>query len=269
MQFGDRIMSNTKCPYSIQSLKKQAKLFAKEQNILLSKALNHVAHQAGFTHWSALTKHYSQYTNKSIDEIFTMMRPGHLILIGAEKNVGKMSFAMNLISNAYEKKIPSIYLSLYLPSCQILNRISSITNIAQDQFNMELLKVIHLKSKYESVIIDNIENVAKGSLVVIDYLQKIPKSKLDTFIKKLNNVVKKQNLRLLALSQINEESQSSPIDMILSGHEIGRHFNHILFLENFNDTEVQDKKNCSLVKSTHYQKQQNLLNFDKTFYRFE
>ena len=235
-------MSKTKRPYSIQSLKKQAKLAAKEQNILLSKALNYVAQQAGFTHWSALTKHYSQYSNKSVDEIFTMMSPGHLMLLGAGKNVGKMSFAMNLVSNAYAKKIPSIYLSLHLPSCQILNRISFISNIAQDQFNTELLKVIHLKSEYESGIINHIEDVDEGSLVVIDYLQIIPEPKLHAFIKKLNHIVKKQNLRLIALSQVNEESQSSPINMILSGHEIVRHFNHILFLENFNDTEFQDKK---------------------------
>jgi hypothetical protein len=262
-------MSIIKRPYSIKSLKKQAKLLAKEQNILLSNALNYVAQKAGFTHWSALTKHYSQYSSKSVEEIFTMLRPGHLMLIGAGKNVGKMSFAMNLISNAYVNEIPSMYLSLHLPSCQILNRISFITNIAQDQFNTELLKVLHLKSKHESVIINNIEDVDKGSLVVIDYLQKIPESRLQAFMKKLNDVVKKQNLRLLALTQVKEESQCSPIDMILSGHEIGRHFNHILFLENFKDTEVQDKKNCSLVKSTHYQIQQNVLNFDKNFYRFE
>jgi hypothetical protein len=32
-------------------------------------------------------------------------------------------------------------------------------NIAQDQFNNKLLKVIHLKSKYESAIINNLEGV--------------------------------------------------------------------------------------------------------------
>jgi hypothetical protein len=166
LQFGDRIMSNVKRPYSIKSLKKQAKLFAKEQNILLGNALNYVAQKAGFTHWSALTKHYSKYSSKSVDEIFTMLRPGHLMLVGAGKNVGKMSFAMNLVSNAYANEIPSIYLSLHLSSCQIVNRISFITDIAQDQFNTELLKVMHLKSNYESVIIDNIENAAKGRLTV-------------------------------------------------------------------------------------------------------
>ena len=111
MQFGDRKMSNPKSAYSIQSLKKQAKLFAKEHNILLTNALNYVAHQAGFTHWSSLTKHYSEYSNKSVNEIFTMMKPGHLMLVGAGKNVGKMSFAMNLVSNAYANETSCLALS--------------------------------------------------------------------------------------------------------------------------------------------------------------
>ncbi len=157
--------------HSIQTLKKQAKLYAKEKQISLHRAQNLIANQIGFSHWSLLIKSYATYTLKYVREIFSMLKPGHLMLVCADKNIGKMSFAMNLISEASRIKITSTYFSFYAQVETILNRISLIFTEDKIESDAHLIKIKYFDSNYEAVIRD-LENETAGSFIVIDYLQR-------------------------------------------------------------------------------------------------
>ncbi len=217
--------------YSIQTLKKQAKLYAKTNQLSLHQGLDHIAKQVGFTHWSLLIKSYSKYCVKNIKNIFSLLAPGHLMLVCADKDVGKMSFAMNLISEASQAKIASTYFSFYEPAESILSRIELIFAKDNRKIDEELIQISYLKSDFEKILND-MKNETAGSLIVIDYLQKLPLNELNQFFLKLSQIARVRHLRLVALSQKLSDSEI---------HKFFRPFNHVLLLEH---SESNDSERC-------------------------
>ncbi len=240
---------------SIQTLKKQAKICSKTMGISLHKAQDLIANQVGFTHWSLLMKSYSNYSLKNLKDIFLMLKPGHLIMISADKNVGKMSFSMNLVSEASKNYIKSSYYSFHEQADIILKRMELIFAHDKREIASCLVKINYFNDDYEESI-RSLEMETAGSFIIIDYLQKISGENINSFILKLNKIAKNQKIRILALSQ-----------HVANCHELYRHFIHVLLLKN---SEKNDKKrSCILVKSTHFQIQDNELSFDRSCYKFE
>ncbi|MGQ3889113.1 hypothetical protein ACQUW5_08795 [Legionella sp. CNM-1927-20] len=253
-------MSNNQPIYSIQTLKKQAKLYAKEKQISLHQALDYVANQVGFTHWTLLIKHYSNYSLVNIAQIFSMLKPGHLMLVCADKNIGKMSFAMNLMAEASDKNIKSTYYSFHASREVILNRIKLIFRKNKQELDEQLIQIRFPAANYGTISAD-FNSLPENNFIIIDYLQRIPLNGINQFTLEMSQLAKRKRSRILALSQIlpNEQRMQT----------FYRHFNHIIFLENTVTKEDSSKRNCSLIKSTHYQIQQRVLNFDRIFYKFE
>jgi hypothetical protein len=244
--------------HSIQTLKKQAKVYAKEKQVSLHQAQALIANEAGFSHWSVLINNYSTYSLNDIREIFSMLKPGHVMLVSADKNVGKMSFAMNLISEASRNKISSTYFLFYEQVESVLSRIKLIFAKDKNEIDARLIKINYLDSDYKAVIRD-LENQSAGSFIVIDYLQKLPLKNLNPFILKLSKLAKNKGLRIVALSQKLAEMPDS--------HKLYRHFNHVLILDYSQGKD--NERCCSLIKSTHYQIQKNKLVFNRSCYKFE
>ena len=82
----------------IYTLKRQAKLVARDTKIKLHQALNQIATNEGFKDWSHLASKYSETTPAK--EILKQIRSGDMVLIGARPGHGKALLGLELTALA-------------------------------------------------------------------------------------------------------------------------------------------------------------------------
>lgn len=266
------IMSLPKTIPSIQSLKQSAKLLASTKNIQLSQALDLVANEYGFTHWTLFLKYFKSIRINNIESLWQSFLPGEMILLSAPEGAGKMSLALNVAAYAAKKYESVKYFSMHVNASCIIERLNKIVdpNLVGDWLTRQYLTVEE-RSFEQKTLIEEIQNNKPGGLLIIDYLQAI-KSHDGTdpyhdFLQKIKLIAQQHASRVLILSQINEESSVDSLDYIAGGRSIGKHFSHAIHIEQ-QHIENRNHRGIVLVKSIHYQKQKSLLQFNNENYRF-
>ena len=265
-------MSLPKTIPSIQSLKKTAKQLASTNHIHLSHALDRVANEHGFTHWTLLLKYFKSIRINNIESLWQSFLPGEMLLLSAAEGVGKLSLALNIAAFAAQKNVPVKYFSMHVNASFIFERLNKIVdpNLVCDWQNRQYLVVVE-RSFDQKTLIEEIKNNTPDSLLIIDYLQAIKShdgtESYHDFLQEIKLITQQHTSRVLILSQVNEENSVDSLDYIAGGRSLGRHFSHAIHIEQ-QQIENQGHRGIVLVKSIHYQKQKSLLQFNKENYRF-
>jgi len=192
----------------IYSLKQQAKVISRTKGIPLHQALDQVANKEGFSRWSLLT---AQKTDTSVKSILSRISFGELILVGARPGHGKTKFSLELAIEAMKSGHKGVFFSLEYNETDMLNLFENI-GVDPTDFNdiFELYISDSINSEY---IISKLSTVPAGTLVVIDYLQLLDQKRdnpeLINQVRALKGFAKKQDLRIIFISQIDRSFNSS------------------------------------------------------------
>jgi replicative DNA helicase len=82
----------------IYHLKRRAKLLSREQKIPLHEALDRIAVEEGFRHWSLLSARAAAATTAT--RLFAQFRPGDIALIGSRRGHGKTLLGIEILVEA-------------------------------------------------------------------------------------------------------------------------------------------------------------------------
>ena len=262
-------MTSQKIP-SIQSLKSLAKKIAAQESIALSKALDQIACRLGFSHWALLQKHFHKISLRNVDSIWQALVPGELLLLAAGENVGKSSMALNIAVMALRDNYAVSYCSLHMNRQAIVERLSSIANVN---------KSAHYVNSNNFMVDDAVEDSATvlaivkkmpgDSLIIIDYLQAlVTNDNYQQLLRQLRQCAQEKNIKIIVLSQMSHQPETIALDYLGGGASITRHFSHVLHLDTLSQQEAEGQRDMTLLKSTYYQKQTSLVEFDRSSFCF-
>lgn len=183
-------------------LKRTAKLLSRKENIPLNLALDRIAKKEGFQSWSLLAARVTP--NHPSNELLNQLSPGDFVLLGARPGQGKTMTGLKLIIEAINDGRQGFFYTLEYTVKDVLKRLEEIdVNPAAltDAFMLDTSNDINA-----SYIIDQLESVPRGTVVVIDYLQlldqKRQNSELATQVSELKSFTSKAGIIVVLITQI-------------------------------------------------------------------
>ncbi|MDR7142926.1 DNA helicase [Rhizobium sp. BE258] len=186
----------------VYRLKRKAKLLSREENIPLHEALDRIAAREGFSGWSLLSARLAEAMPAS--ELFARLSPGDLVLLGARPGHGKTLISLELAVEAMKSGHRSAFLTLEYTGRDVLDRFRMIGA------DWERYKALFEFDTSEAISADYIagrlSSAARGTLVVIDYLQILDqrrdKPDLMTQVRTLKAFAQERGLIIVFISQI-------------------------------------------------------------------
>lgn len=185
----------------VYRLKRKAKLLSRAQNVPLHAALDHVAATEGFERWSLLVQ--SAAASPAV-RLFGALNPGDLVLLGARPGQGKTLLSLELAVEAIKAGRTSAFFTLEYTEAEVLTRLRAIgadpASLA-DKFTLDTSDAI-----CSDYIIARLASAARGSLVVIDYLQLLDRRRdtpdLNSQIRALRSFARSAGVILVIILQI-------------------------------------------------------------------
>lgn len=151
----------------IHRLKRRAKLMRRADGSPLHAALDRVAGEQGYRSWSLLVANRPEETPAA--GLFARLDPGDLVLVGGRPGHGKTLLSLALAVEAMKAGRRGVFLSLEYTQKDIVERLRLIG-----------VEPAHIASLFEfdcsdaisaDYIVGALASAARGTLVVIDYLQ--------------------------------------------------------------------------------------------------
>src|SRR5689334_1363306 len=93
-------------------LKSQAKELKRHKQITMVEALNQIAQREGFASWSLLQSKTKDLIPKTREEVLGYLNPGDLFLIASRPGLGKTTFALQILIQAFHEHRTCCYFSL-------------------------------------------------------------------------------------------------------------------------------------------------------------
>lgn len=186
----------------VYRLKRKAKLLSREENIPLHEALDRIAAREGFSGWSLLSAKLAEVMPAS--ELFARLSPGDLVLLGARPGHGKTLISLELAVEAMKSGYRSAFFTLEYTERDVLDRFRMIGA------DWERYKALFEFDTSEAISADYIagrlSSAARGTLVVIDYLQILDqrrdKPDLMTQVRTLKAFAQERGVVIVFISQI-------------------------------------------------------------------
>ncbi|KKB85098.1 DNA helicase [Devosia limi DSM 17137] len=151
----------------IYRLKQNAKRLARQLAIPLHEALDRVASQEGYSGWSLLAARHAALSPAA--RLYDRLTAGDLVLVAARPGQGKTLMALELAAEAVKSGRHSVFFTLEYTDADVLERLRAIgfdpTPFGQS-FMFDCSDAI-----CADYIINMLQRVPVGTLVVIDYLQ--------------------------------------------------------------------------------------------------
>jgi|SRR5882762_1102830 replicative DNA helicase len=193
----------------IYHLKRKAKLLSREKKIPLHEALDRIAAEEGFRHWSLLSARAAAATTAS--KLFAQFRPGDVALIGARPGHGKTLMGVEILVEAMKAGHRAAFFTL-----------ESTEKDVGDLFRAVGVDMVEFASRFDldtsdaisaDLIMKRLMAVPAGTTVVIDYLQLLDQQRhkpaLAEQVQTLKAFAREKGLVVIFLSQIDRSYDSS------------------------------------------------------------
>lgn len=190
-------------------LKRNAKALSREQQIPLNEALNQVAYGEGFTTWSLLAARYSAL--EKAGRIYSQLKPGTLMLIGARPGQGKTLLSLQLAIESMKTGNPSYFFSLEFTEQQCLKLFRDVSHDPSE------FKGLFTFDGSDAIcadyIVKKLASTPRGTLVVVDYLQLLDQKRntpeLSAQVHQLHAFAQQRGLTMIFISQIDRSYDPS------------------------------------------------------------
>lgn len=197
----------------IYTLKRQAKLLARDKDIKLHVALNQIASKEGFKDWGHLASSYSKATPAK--EIMTQLNSGDMALIGARAGHGKTLLGLELVALAEENSRKGYVFSLDYNDTEVWDRFQKLGFDPKE--NGDSIVVDTSDDICATYVIERLGNTPGHAFVVIDYLQLLDQKRinppLEEQVRALKKFATERGAVVVLISQIDRSFELSPSDM--------------------------------------------------------
>jgi replicative DNA helicase len=197
----------------IYTLKRQAKLLVRDNDIRLHTALNQVAQQEGFKNWSHLASNYGKAT--AAKELMGELSPSDMVLIGARPGHGKSLLGLELIALAKKSKRTGYVFSLDYNEADVWNRFEKLS-FGPKEHDRSIV-VDTSDDICAEHIIECLSHATDDALAVVDYLQLLDQRRshppLDEQVRALKKFARKRGVIIVMLSQIDRAFELSSSDL--------------------------------------------------------
>jgi replicative DNA helicase len=182
-------------------LKHKARVLSREADIPLHDALDRIAAQEGFSSWSLLAAKLS--AEGPAAKLFTQLRPGDIVLVGARPGQGKTKIGLEVLIEAAKAGYRGAFFTLEYTEKESLELMRTIIGGTQRPEGIEIdgsdaISADHVQSRLAAA--------PRGTVAVIDYLQlldqKRTKPPLMEQVLALKAFAGERELILVFLSQI-------------------------------------------------------------------
>lgn len=186
-------------------LKRTAKHLSRTEKIPLHLAQDQIAATEGFQSWSHLVSNYNKQSPAK--KILSQMEPSDLVLMAARPRQGKTLLGLEIAALASQREIQSYFFTLDATEIEVMSGLKSLS------FDLQPMKKFFKLDTSDEVsadyIMHSLKDVAKGTIVVIDYLQILDqmdsKPKLAGQIMALKEFAAKTGCLFFFLSQIDRQ----------------------------------------------------------------
>jgi hypothetical protein len=193
----------------IHHLKRKARLLSRSEQIPLHAALDRVAAEEGFVAWSLLVSRVA--TALSAADLFARLSPGDLVLIGARPGHGKTLMSLRLAVEAIKAGHRSVFFSLEYSERDVLDRLRAI-GVAPAEIGRSF-SFDNSDDICADYVIGRLNDAARGTLVVIDYLQLLDQKRanpdLQIQVQTLRAFAQARGLLFVFISQIDRSYDPS------------------------------------------------------------
>ncbi len=186
----------------IYRLKREAKQLARQNDLPLVKALDHVAAQEGYSSWSLLAARYA--ASSPAARLYGRLNPGDLVLIGARPRQGKTMLALELAAEAVKAGQQSAFFTLEYTEQDVLDRLGELGLVydnLRSSFVLDCSDAICADH-----IIAKLQAAPECTLVVVDYLQLLDQRRdlppLAEQLKALSDFAAARRLVVVCIAQI-------------------------------------------------------------------
>ena len=197
----------------IYTLKRQAKLLARDKDIRLYEALNEIAAKEGFRDWSHLASIYSETTPGK--KIMSQLNSGDMVLIGARPGHGKTLLGLELAVLAGKNNRTGFVFSLDYNETDVWDRFEQL---GFDQSANDRPIIVDTSDDIcATYIIECLNTKSDGALVVVDYLQLLDQRRtnppVEQQVRALKQFAIESGAIVILISQIDRSFDLSPGDM--------------------------------------------------------
>lgn len=194
-----------KLSFPIYHLKRQARILSRKESITLLEALDRIAAIEGFPSWSLLAAKHSATPPAS--RLFSRLKPGDLLLLGARPGHGKTSLSLELAVTAMKAGRHSMFFSLEFTESHCVKAFEAIGE------NMDTYDGRFTFDGSDEICAEYIErkmaSAPQGSFVVVDYLQVLDQRRsvppISEQIASLRLFAKERGFIFVFISQISRE----------------------------------------------------------------
>lgn len=193
----------------IHHLKRRARLLSREQKIPLHEALDRIATEEGFRHWSLLSARAATATAAA--RLFAQLRPGDIGLIGARPGQGKTLMGAEILVEAMKAGRRAAFFTLEFAEKDVRDLFRSLgVDMATFEGRLDLDTSDNISA---DSIMKRLAAAPAGTTVVIDYLQLLDQQRhkpaLADQVQSITAFARDKGVVVIFLSQIDRSYDSS------------------------------------------------------------
>jgi len=197
----------------IYTLRRQAKLIARDNGIKHYEALNQLATKEGFRDWSHLASSYANSTPAK--DVLSHLSPGDLVLLGARPGHGKTLLGLELAALAENTRRTGYVFSLDYNEMDVWDRFAELG--FDKNANARSIVVDTSDSICAAYIIERLDDTLGEALVVVDYMQLLDQRRSNPPLEEQVQALKKfaigRGAIVVLISQIDRAFELSSSDM--------------------------------------------------------